>query len=81
MSRKEEVARETRRVLKRRGKFVLTDTFLREGGAKETQGQTTIIPCPAAAQPLNEQTKLFREVGFGDLYIEDHSQESTQPSK
>jgi len=75
MSGKEEAAREIRRVLKHGGKFVLTDTFLRERGAKETPGLTTIIPCLAAAQTLNEQTKLFREVGFGDLYIEDHSQE------
>lgn len=76
MSRKEEAVNEARRVLRRGGKFVLTDTFLRDRGAEKAQDRTNIVPCLAAARPLNEQTKLLREVGFGNLYIEDHSQES-----
>jgi len=76
MSRKEKAASEARRVLRRGGKFVLTDVFLREGDAKEAQRETTIVPCLAAARWLSEQAKLLTEAGFGDLYLEDHSEES-----
>lgn len=75
LTRKEKAASEARRVLRRRGKFVLTDTFLREGGTRKTHGGTTIVPCLAAWR-LDDQTELLKTVGFENIYIEDHSQES-----
>jgi arsenite methyltransferase len=71
---KEAAAIEIKRVLKPRRKLVITDVFLREQISEGLRTKASFASCIAGAKTLGGYVELFEQVGFGDHYIEDHSE-------
>jgi SAM-dependent methyltransferase len=72
---KELATRDIKRVLKPRGKLLITDFILRGDISQELRGQITFPCCLAGAWRVEEYISLFARNGFQRPYMEDHSHE------
>lgn len=77
---KEKAASEMARVLKPKGKLVVTDIILKEKIPNEAhcelsfaEGHPPLIPCIAGAKCIEDYVAIFERAGLHDPYIEDHS--------
>jgi ubiquinone/menaquinone biosynthesis C-methylase UbiE len=72
---KRAAAKEIRRVMKPKGKLVISDVILRSKISSRLNNQIAFASCVSGAESLNGYIKLFENVGFGDTFVEDHSEE------
>lgn len=72
---KRAAAKEIERVMKPKGKLVISDVILRSKISSRLNNQIAFASCVSGAESLNGYIKLFENVGFGDTFVEDHSEE------
>ena len=72
---KKKALKEMKRVLRPKGKLVMTDMTIQGEVSEEFRDQLTFLPCASGAETIEGYVRLLEEAGFKDYYTEDHSGE------
>jgi arsenite methyltransferase len=70
---RERAARDIQRVLKPKGRFVLTDIILRGKVDQYLQSKISFPCCLSSSASIEECLQLFKKTGFDPYYVEDQS--------